>query len=319
VAPLEDLTALAELIASRPPLGVAVIAKPQRQGASLGEAATLSLGGDAQDFFHGVLAKSVVKPVRGDAWRLRPRDPVYKPEVDEVEYVGLDNAPAVKLAIERYGNLGPFDEFTGDDAFVKQLRYYVAVLGAPGDAQAFFFRSFTDSSELRRKRGAALMRRGGQFSVVEERIFLFDEAVDCIVFRDWLFVLRKGDYRRIFDDFEVVRQQAHAAAGALHAQVPISNFEAFRDACARQITMADKLLAIRSRDYFPSLTVDILESVIDEFGLEVELVEHNGQKQLVFQTDAAHRWLILKLLDDDYLRSSMTEHRYEANSKQQSA
>ena len=39
----------------------------------------------------------------------------------------------------------------------------------------------------------------------------------------------------------------------------------------------------------------------------------DGQEQLVFQTDPEHRWRILKLVDDDYLRSSMTDHRYEVN------
>jgi hypothetical protein len=73
--------------------------------------------------------------------------------------------------------------------------------------------------------------------------------------------------------------------------------------------------AIRGRDYLPSLTIDMLEPVIKEFTIDLEVIEEDGETRLVFRTDAAHRWLILKLLDDDFLRSAMTDHLYEANSK----
>jgi hypothetical protein len=40
-----------------------------------------------------------------------------------------------------------------------------------------------------------------------------------------------------------------------------------------------------------------------------------SREQLVFQTDPEHRWRILKLVNDDYLMSLMTNHRYEVDSK----
>jgi hypothetical protein len=38
-------------------------------------------------------------------------------------------------------------------------------------------------------------------------------------------------------------------------------------------------------------------------------------EQLQFRSEPEHRWRILKLVDDDYLRSTMTDARYEVNSK----
>jgi hypothetical protein len=37
--------------------------------------------------------------------------------------------------------------------------------------------------------------------------------------------------------------------------------------------------------------------------------------KLLFEGSLARRWLILKLLDDDYLGSTMTHEKYEVNSK----
>ena len=48
---------------------------------------------------------------------------------------------------------------------------------------------------------------------------------------------------------------------------------------------------------------------------EVEIQGDGDAAQLVFRNDAQHRFKILKLLDDDYLRSQLTELNYEANSK----
>lgn len=159
------------------------------------------------------------------------------------------------------------------------------------------------------------MRRDGQFARIENKVFMFDDSIDCFVIREQLFVIRKGDYRRVFDQFEALRQKAGEAAAALHVRVPIDNFNGFRDACERQAAMADKLIAVSGRDYFAGLTVDRLKPIINEFALDVEIAEVDGQEHLVFAADPQHRWLILKLLDDDYLRSSMTDHRYEANSR----
>ena len=41
----------------------------------------------------------------------------------------------------------------------------------------------------------------------------------------------------------------------------------------------------------------------------------NGEEKLRFDNSRERRWLILKLLDDDYLGSVMTRQKYEVNSK----
>lgn len=46
-----------------------------------------------------------------------------------------------------------------------------------------------------------------------------------------------------------------------------------------------------------------------------QLVTDDGQEKLLFENDREKRWLILKLLDDDYLGSVMTRQKYEVNSK----
>lgn len=113
------------------------------------------------------------------------------------------------------------------------------------------------------------MLRDGTFTSVKERIFLLDQTVDCFVWEGLLFVLRKNDFRRIFDQLEQVRERARQVAVQLNDMVPIANFTEFQDACSKQAALADQLVAALRRDYFSSLSYEMLEPVIAEFKLNI--------------------------------------------------
>jgi hypothetical protein len=293
---------------------VASVARPAG-GDENQEARVLNLAGDAEGFFRDVIRKEVVDQLT--AWSLTRFDPVYKPEQDSVEWFEVTDVGALRLAVDRFANLGPLQPFiSADESYTQRLLYRVYVLTGARGRKAYFFRAFSSAAELQRKRGtAALVSRDGTFTKVEERIFLFDDRIDCFVFGDYVFVLRRNDYRRIFDQLDEVRRRARDAASALHAKVPIANFDDFAAACSTQAAMADKLLAVQRRDYFDRLSYEMLAPVITEFNLQIPVQELDGVPQLVFLTEPEHRWRILRLVDDDYLRSAMTDHLYEANSK----
>ncbi len=49
--------------------------------------------------------------------------------------------------------------------------------------------------------------------------------------------------------------------------------------------------------------------------VKIETDKDSGQEMLVY--DARSSWKLLKLLDDDYLLSELTEHSYEVNGKRE--
>ncbi len=309
----DALQGLRTLFDADPELEIATVARGSGSD-DIPDARSLDLGGDAEQYFRGVIQKAVIDKI--DGWTIRPLDPVYKPEPTDVEVANADSVAGVAAAIERFANLAPLTSFaSGDDDYKKRMRYWVGVLTGANGEKAFFFRAFTSSAELKRKRGAAVVSRDGTFHLVEEEIFLFDDKIDCLVAGGYLFVLRKADYRKIFDQLEEVLRRARGAAQALHARVPIYNIAEFEDACGTQASMADKILAIQKRDYFARLDYTMLQPVIVEFQLGIRVEQVGGQPHLVFKKDVAERFRILKLVDDDYLRSSMTNLKYEVNSK----
>lgn len=314
-----SLGRLATFLSSQPTLEAATVARPGR-GAQTPEARAMSLAGDAEQFFRDIVQTRVEDNLTGSAWILKQLDPLYKPDPEEVEWETATAIPEVVYATTKLANLSalaPFDP--GDEQYKKRLAYWAVVLTASDGTQAFFFRAFTATAELKRKRGAALINRSGSFTRVDGEIFLFDDNVDCFVFDGYVYVLRKRDFRRIFDQIGAVLAKAKAAASDLNTQVPIANFAEFEKACSSDSRLADKLLAVRGRDYFGRLSYAMLAPVIQQFKLTIPSKTVNGTTQLVFESEPAGRFRILKLVDDDYLRSSMTKHSYEVNSKSETA
>jgi hypothetical protein len=311
---IDSFNALAAFLAANPPLELATAASPAT-GQTQHQARYVPLGSDVEAYFRRITSEAILD--RASDAELRELDLTYKPEPGTVEWVALEHVPAVQDACSQYADMNELSNFVpGDDTYKKQLRFWVARRDADGK-RAFFFRSFSKTAELKRKKGAAVFLRDGSFELLDQQIFLFDENVDCVVYEDYIYVLRRDDYRRVFDQLDQVRQAAEAAAASLNERVPIKNFDEFAKACARQPAMADKIIAVQRRDYFSRLSYEMLEPVMEEFELPIEVDDSDGTPRLVFATGPNDRWRILRLVDDDYLASAMTEHKYEVNSKSQ--
>jgi hypothetical protein len=73
--------------------------------------------------------------------------------------------------------------------------------------------------------------------------------------------------------------------------------------------LADKVPAVGRRDYLDDLSYEKLRPVIDEFGLAIPTQTVDGQVSSSSARSPIQRLRILNLVDDDYLASSMTDHK----------
>lgn len=250
---------------------------------------------------------------------LRGYEPAYKPEPGELLCIPLDESEAVASVVETFRRIDQVQLFTEENEFVRRLRFYAIVVGGYPGRQAIFFRHYSPKKELSRHAAFALMLRRGNYNHVHERIFLFDDAVDCFSWDGALFIKNVTQFQRIFDYFEELRRKAHATIQAVHRRVPIRNLAEFESACSGNSLMLTKLASISRKPYLSRVTFTDVERAIQEFSLDIEVARDGHAPQLVFDPDRERRWLILKLLDDDYLGSVMTQEKYEVNSKVRAA
>lgn len=274
---------------------------------------SLALNDGARGFFAGAALTVAGKLEGADA--LVEYDATYKPDALEFEWAPLSEFPAVELAISALTPFSTLGSYSPDDrGFTRHLRYTTTVLRHEQQS-AYLFRSFTSKHELSQRRGVSLAFRDGRFGIPTERVFQFDEDADAVVLGDVLIVIHKRSFQRIFDVLEAVYATAREAAVTLRAKVPIANFDAFQEAVGKDSNLADKVIAVTRRDYFPQLDMAAIEATNERFNVGVPIVLENGVKSLQFLTGPGERWRLLKLLDDDYLTSTMTKAMYDVNSK----
>ena len=95
----------------------------------------------------------------------------------------------------------------------------------------------------------------------------------------------------------------------------IENFDAFAALCEGHLLKMAKLRNIADKPYLQHVTMKDVKRVVKDFNLQVRFVKKDGEDRLLFDPADKDKWIILRILDDDYLGSVMTKLKYEANSK----
>lgn len=246
---------------------------------------------------------------------LRPYDPGYTPDWNELCYIELAEHNDIADRIQQISQVQQAELFREQDEIVDHLRFYAIVASPSARRHAVFFRTYSPKKELTRRSGFAALLSHGHYNKVDTKIFLFDSQIDCFSWGAYLFIINIAAFQRIFKYFEELRAKADETVTAILAQIPISNASEFRTACTGKIQMMSKVAQIARKPYLNQITMQNIRRTIDEFGLEIQIVQENGQEKILFEANPNKRWLILKMLDDDFLGSLMTNQKYEVNSK----
>jgi hypothetical protein len=150
---------------------------------------------------------------------------------------------------------------------------------------------------------------------------MLNTHVTAIITNGLVFFRDRSGFQRLTGLLDGLREKASTTFDLIAANLRIDE----RDAMARAVTstpaMLGKMASIQSKlDRYPgyreALTMPrLLKFVREHPECDVELDGEGDDAHLVFRNDIQHRFKILKLLDDDFLKSELTTLEYEANSK----
>ncbi|HEY6542795.1 MAG TPA: Kiwa anti-phage protein KwaB-like domain-containing protein, partial [Ktedonobacteraceae bacterium] len=238
-----------------------------------------------------------------------------KPDTHEVEYLDVSAYESIATQLEPLATLADIEAFEAEEKFIAGLRFYVIVAQPPAGNSAYFFRAYSHKKMLSRSRSFAMIFNNGVYDRVSDPMFLFDHAIDCVSRDGMMFLFKKEHFHEMFRFFEMTRKVASETLETIRAAVPIHNFEVFVRDCEANMSKQVKLNHIASKPYLARLTLDNIKKVISKNKLAVPLITIDGKEMIVYEhTD---KWVLLKLLDDDYLWSLMTEQSYEVSGKRE--
>jgi len=242
-------------------------------------------------------------------------DQGYSPGADEIDYTHTDaneHVTTVLKGIPKQPSTAPL--FKDADDFLSTVSFYCIVFqpSATGDP-VLLFRAYSAQKELSRSRFFAIFLADGQYDRIRTPTFLFDYEFDCLAYGKHMYIFSRTGFQRIFRYFEHLNKIANACLAVVKKAIPIANFDAFAESCRSHLQKLSKLKNISEKPYLKYVTMNDIVRTIKKYKLNVKVKATSGKKMLVF--DPSDRWVILKLLDDDYLGSTMTKLNYEANSK----
>ena len=321
--------------------------EPMADGRALAVAALVSLSGLSESQVSAVMLIVQRRDEPPDVSQLRPTQAAVPPlsaviqavadeyrECEVIDYgpatstadgeamwVSTADVPLLQAIASESQDLANLPLFDPNKAKLSDLRL-AAMRSEIGTTTAVFIQSLRGAQVVAQsKRFGVLVRRGVLDVPKSGHLLLLGRDVTVIVVGQVALFRDRKAFQRLFGYLDELREQAEATFLTVTAELRIDGLDQMLLAVTGSPAMLGKMASIqRKLDTYPQYKAALTMSKITDFVLshpecEVELAGKADQAKLVFKSDPQHRFKILKLLDDDYLRSELTALEYEANSK----
>ena len=264
-----------------------------------------------------LLAECVSTARSAVAAELLPAVPGFAPGRAQWVFVPVDEQLAeLDHAVRRPSH----EQYDRETAFGRRNLLVVRVRAADGSHVARLYQGFSPEKALGRRTGILAFWSGERFEGLTEEPLVIDRAFRVLVTGGLALMPAPSAYESLFGPPPGLREHAEQTFAATFGTLSITGAQELREACTSDPTMMRKMLSIERKLAEPSfraaLTMPNLLFFLKSNPKIGVAVDRSGpEPSLVFETDAQHRWALLKLLDDDFLHSELTSRSYEANSK----
>ena len=235
-------------------------------------------------------------------------------------YLSVSDVPLlVSFALDRVADR-TFPLFDPRSAEAGRPRITIT-MASHGSLRPFFFRFMRPTARLARSGLVAAIFRGAAFDVLRDEVLLISETVDAIAIGDWIFFANRNNFDRSFEFLALIQKKAAQTFDAITAQIVIDGLAELRASATKDVNMMAKMASIQRKidkhpEYTKALQMSNLLAFIDSNPhVDVDVVGEGSDRRLLFVGTPQRRWKILKLLDDDYLKSNLTTMDYEVDSK----
>ncbi|MDR0658661.1 MAG: DUF4868 domain-containing protein [Mediterranea sp.] len=151
------------------------------------------------------------------------------------------------------------------------------------------------------------------FSKLESDVLTIDGTFDVLAFENMLYFENKQNFERALLYQTVKREVAIATLDEINEIGILENFDAVKNYLKDDQHSINKLNRIKSKPYFRTLTFNHCKQIIDDYGLNLSYDETTGKFNIQNKKEAK---MFVKVLNDDFLKSEMTNIKYAANSKE---
>lgn len=193
----------------------------------------------------------------------------------------------------------------------KNLWAYAITIGNSGIT---LFRKYTEKRILDIKGWIPLFVQNGVFNKLTDSILTIDKDIDCIYYDGKVFILDKIHFENIFSFMDKFILEIDANIGHLEEKLLVDDITALQKLCKSDPRKIKKLNKVLKSDILNSLNTKRISEINSQYNLDLNFTEDG--KIIVSNKNI---WTVLRVLDDEYLESSMTDNKYEVHSKVRAA
>ncbi len=230
-----------------------------------------------------------------------------------VETITKNDVPHLSDLITQVSN--PNLEVFNDTKTNKIFGYIVKI--EYDDKTLFLFRKHSPKRLLEKGIITMLFRDGG-FERLNSQIMAIDEEYDAsLLLEDGIdpsqskvLIFKRSRFESVFSFVDVYEKEADNKKDEIVSKEFLCNVDGFIDYCKGDGRAIKKLARILKNGGFGRMSKEKINTVVGDYNLALEF--DAGGKIIVSKENI---WTVLRILDDDYVRSDVTETKYEARSK----
>ncbi len=260
------------------------------------------------DLFFPVIFKKLIQK----EYDVEKYDPALTPDRNVVWKQSSDDVPFYKFfhnevetaeSIPRYdSDILPYDEIWA---------YWIKVYGKGNNF--YLIKKVTSSKVIKTGGRLAIIFDSDIFQRLENDILTMDGTFDAIAFNDFLVFENKQNFEKALIYQQVKQTVAEYTLNRIDKLGFVEKFDQVRDFLKDDHHSINKLNSIKAKQYFKTLTFNDCKRIIYDYDVKIDIDEDNKKVKITSKAQAKH---FIKVLNDDYLRSEMTNIKYAANSKE---
>jgi len=238
----------------------------------------------------------------------------------EVMWLSLSTVPLLESIVGDSADLANIDLFDPRKAKLAKTRL-TAMRVETDNGPVVFVQSVLGSQVVARSTKFGVLVKKGVIDLPKGDLLLLNRGVTAIIASGFIYFANRSAFQKLFKLLEELQRRAEATLREVTQNLNIDGFDQLLSAVSTQPAMIGKMASIQLKlDTYPqykeALTMPkLLPFIRSHPECHVDLSGGGNDAKLVFRSDPQRRFKILKLLDDDLLRSELTTLEYEANSK----
>lgn len=245
---------------------------------------------------------------------------------EELHYLNISEADDRKNVVYRYDiterpeSLNILDEILANETQqhfqfnqhnLNEIQGYLITIGNEGNKIALYKKHHPVN--LLRQDRFLLIPSNERLIKVENDAIALDKSFDFMMVDNNLIVLKLSTLERFFGFEDVVRNQAQNTIAIVEANQILEDIQQLTD-LAQGMTNARKLMRIRNSPVLSVPAANVLNFIRNHPELTGR-ISFNDDETRIRLTTGVSKKLFLKLLNDDYLFSQLTELQYDSHAK----